>query len=63
MNNLAFGFQIAILFSGCIIGGIWLGRYVDSVFYLTPLGIISGMLLGTGLAFVAILKILKKKIK
>jgi len=61
MNNLVLGIQIALLFSGCIIGGIILGVPVGRFLGISPWGVVGGAILGVFLASVVVAKMLKEK--
>lgn len=59
MNHLALGFQIAVLITAGILGGIGLGYLMDKCFATFPIGVVAGTIVGLFLSSAAIFQIIK----
>lgn len=63
MPNIVLGMQIALLFTGGIMGGIGLGLWIDKTVGISPWGIILGVIGGVVIAFTVLIRIVNKKQK
>ena len=51
LRDIEKGISLAITIIGCVVSGCGLGYVIDSCLYTTPICMVIGLLVGTGLAF------------
>jgi|GEM_PF-4333494 len=61
MNFIVLGFQIAILITGGVLGGIGLGYLADQYLGIFPWGIIIGVIIGVIVGWVGVVHIINAK--
>ncbi len=52
--------SVGIEFAGCIVIGLGLGVWIDSVFSVEPWGMLTGLILGIGAAFRILVRLVRR---